>query len=146
MGFTTPAFIRKNTAELRKKLEELGYKLNNGKWMGKYLVAFRIKETKEWRYVASPEWDLQNNPDIDVSIDCGTNENLFLAIAALRDDTDNNQLFTNGKGDWGIYWDGSDGGLSGMNFHGIPNDFEIDNYHKATVNELIEYFKTKEEL
>lgn len=25
MGFTTPCFIRKNTPELRKKLEELGY-------------------------------------------------------------------------------------------------------------------------
>lgn len=145
MGFTTPCFIRKNTPELRKKLEELGYKLNNGKWMGKYLAAFQIKETKEWRYVASPEWDLQNNPDIDVSIDCGTNEELFLAIASLRDDTNNNQLFTNDKGDWGIYRDGSDGGLSGMDFYGMPNDFEIDNYHKATVNELIEHFKTKEE-
>lgn len=145
MGFTTPCFIRKNTPELRKKLEELGHKLNNGKWMGKYLAAFQIKETKEWRYVASPEWDLQNNPDIDASIDCGTNEELFLAIASLRDDTNNNQLFTNDKGDWGIYRDGSDGGLSGMDFYGMPNDFEIDNYHKATVNELIEHFKTKEE-
>ncbi len=145
MGFTTPCFIKKNTPELRKKLEELGYKLNNGKWMGKYLAAFQIKETKEWRYVASPEWDLQNNPDIDASIDCGTNEELFLAIASLRDDTDNNQLFTNGNGDWGIYRDGSDGGLSGMDFYGMPNDFEIDNYHKATVDELIEHFKTKEE-
>lgn len=73
------------------------------------------------------------------------NEELFLAIAALKDDTDNNQLFTNGKGDWGIYRDGSDGGLSGMDFYGMPNDFEIDNYHKATVDELIEHFKTKEE-
>lgn len=27
MGFTTPAFIRKNTPELRKRLEALGYKL-----------------------------------------------------------------------------------------------------------------------
>lgn len=29
MGFTTPCFIRKNTPELRKKLEELRYKLLN---------------------------------------------------------------------------------------------------------------------
>lgn len=78
-------------------------------------------------------------------VDCGTNEELFLAIAALRDDTDNNQLFTNGKGDWGIYRDGSDGGLSGMDFYGMPNDFNLSYYHKATVNELIEHFKTKEE-
>lgn len=32
--FTTPCFIRKNKPELRKNLEELGYKLNHGKWMG----------------------------------------------------------------------------------------------------------------
>lgn len=79
------------------------------------------------------------------SIDCGTNEELFLAIAALKDDTDNNQLFTNGKGDWGIYRDGSDGGLFGMDFYGVPNDFNLSYYHKATVDELIEHFKTKEE-
>lgn len=54
-------------------------------------------------------------------------------------------IFTNGKGDWGIYRDGSDGCLSGMDFYGMPNDFKIDNYHKATVDELIEHFKTKEE-
>lgn len=78
-------------------------------------------------------------------VDCGTNEELFLAIAALRDDTDNNQLFTNGKCDWGIYRDGSDGGLSGMDFYGVPNDFNLSYYHKATVDELIEHFKTKEE-
>lgn len=29
MGFTTPCFIRKNTQELRKKLEELGYEILN---------------------------------------------------------------------------------------------------------------------
>lgn len=74
-------------------------------------------------------------------IDCGTNEELFLAIAALRDDTGDNQLFTNEKGDWGIYRDGSDGGLPGMDFYGMPNDFNLSYYHKATVNELIEHFK-----
>ncbi len=30
------------------------------------------------------------------SVDCGTNEDLFLAIAALRDDTDKYQWFTDG--------------------------------------------------
>lgn len=136
MGFTTPCFIRKNTPELRKKLEILGYKLNNGKWMGKCLATFRIKETKEWRYVATPEWDLQNNPDIDISIDCGTNEEFFLGIAALRDDTDKYQWFTDGN-KWimcpaikfSTYW--------------VYNDIDvnIDTVHKATVDELIEHFK-----
>ena len=29
MGFTTPCFIRKNTPELRRELEELGYEILN---------------------------------------------------------------------------------------------------------------------
>lgn len=45
--FTTHCFIRKNSPELRKNLEELGYKLNHGKWMGKHLATFRIMEAKE---------------------------------------------------------------------------------------------------
>lgn len=148
MGFTTPAFIRKNTPELRKKLEGLGYLFIPNGW-------------NEWRipienceYLLCDTDTYQGNPisyytgkvcKPNLGIDCGTNEELFLALAALRDDTDNNQLFTNGKGYWGIYWDSHDGGLSGMNFFGIPNDFDLSNYHKATVNELIEYFKEEEE-
>ncbi len=132
MGFTTPCFIRKNTEALREKLEEVGYKM--------------LSPIEYDNLECSDNWvnDVKILNDCN-GIDCGTNEELFLAIAALKDDTDNNQLFTNGKGDWGIYRDGSDGGLSGMDFYGMPNDFEIDNYHKASVNELIEHFKTKDE-
>ena len=69
----------------------------------------------------------------------------FLAIATLRDDTDNNQVFINGKGDWGIWRDNTKyDGLSGIDFYGMPNDLNVDNYHKATVEELIEHFKEKE--
>ena len=140
MGFTTPCFIRKSTYKLRKKLDELGYRLI-GAELNEDLCIF-----------TSPECGLYNieffnnipHPDETDSVDCGTNEELFLAIAALKDNTDNNQLFTNGKGDWGIYRDGSDGGLSGMDFYGMPNDFNLPYYHKATVDELIEHFKGKE--
>lgn len=139
MGFTTPCFIRKNTPELRKKLEELGYKNRNLYFYDCIGVVYDGFDCiSQWMFGSI--WDFAD------CIDCGTNEELFLAIAALRDDTDNNQLFTNGKGDWGIYRDGSDRGLSGMDFYGMPNDFNLLHYHKATVNELIEYFKTKEEL
>ena len=139
MGFTTPCFIRKNTPELRKKLAVLGYKYG-------YRADFRhdIIYVDAERNEFFPTFS-SNITDDEIAIDCGTNEELFIVIAALRDDTDNNQLFTNGKGYWGIYWDSHDGGLSGMNFFGIPNDFDLSNYHKATVNELIEYFKEEEE-
>ena len=54
MGFTTPCFIRKNTPELRKKLEILGYKLNNGKWMGKCLATFRIRKQRNGDMLQTP--------------------------------------------------------------------------------------------
>lgn len=155
MGFTTPCFIRKNTKELRKELEELGYEiLNSGDTTldaHNYDGKGNHKSIEEGKAIITSYGNLYGVVyDVDTvtkkgRIDCGINEELFLAIASLRDDTNNNQLFTNDKGDWGIYRDGSDGGLSGMDFYGMPNDFEIDNYHKATVNELIEHFKTKEE-
>ena len=129
MGFTTPCFIRKSTYKLRKKLDELGYRL------------FGAELNEDLCIFTSPECGLYNieffnnipHPDETDSVDCGTNEELFLAIAAFN--TDNNQLFTNGKGDWG---------LSGMDFYGMPNDFNLPYYHKATVDELIEHFKGKE--
>lgn len=139
MGFTTPCFIRKNTPELRKKLEELGYKNRN-------LYFYDCIGVVYDGFDCISQWMFRSIWDFADCIDCGVNEDLFLAIAALRDDTDKNQLFTNDKGDWGIYQDGSNGGLLGMDFYGMPNDFNLSHYHKATVNELIEYFKTKEEL
>lgn len=76
-------------------------------------------------------------------IDCGTNEFLFFAIAALRDDTDNGQVFVNGKGDWGIRRDFNNGFI--MEYLYLPNDFNEENYHKASVEELIEIFKGMKE-
>ena len=139
MGFTTPAFIRKNTSDLRKKLERLGYYLHPeciDDDRGNYLFVNR-----EY-YLNRP---LGYSEELSRSIDCGTNEDLFLAIAALRDDTDDKQIFTNGKGDFAICReDEKCGGLNGLEYVNMPNDFNIDNYHKATVEELIEHFKEKE--
>lgn len=93
----------------------------------------------------SPECGLYNieifsnipHPEETDSIDCGTNENLFLAIAALRDDTDRKQWFTDG-----YHWEICPDEVAYINAW-------IDRYgyspHKATVEELIEHFKEKEE-
>lgn len=134
MGFTTPAFIRRNTPELRKKLEELGYYLHPecvDDDRGNYLFVNR------GYYLNRPLGYLE---ELSRSIDCGTNENLFLAIAALRDDTDKNQWFTDGdkwilclKIKFSTYWVCNDIGVN------------LDTIHKASVEELIEHFKVKEE-
>lgn len=146
MGFTTPAFIRKNTPELRKRLEALGYKpllsIEDGECLS------TTSNLGHYHSIRSEQFDNKDphsTYDCAGRIDCGTNESLFLAISALRDDTDDNQLFINDKGDWGIWRDNTKyDGLSGIDFYGMPNDLNVDNYHKATTEELIEHFKGKE--
>lgn len=129
MGFTTAAFIRRYTPDLRKKLKELGYK--------NYGNPFQITDDSKLITTIDGEYVPYNVPLDDSFIDCGINEKLFLAIAALRDDTDRKQWFTDGY-HWGI----------------CPDEVAyinawIDRYgyspHKATVEELIEHFKEKEE-
>lgn len=143
MGFTTAAFIRRNTPELRKKLEELGYK-DSSTVQDSYTAIYTDEEEGEFftQY-------LSNITDDEIAVDCGTNEDLFLALAALRDDTNENQWFTNGK-EWAyhprtnycapcviIY--------KTLAFDYIPEDTNMENYYKATVEELIEHFRGKEE-
>jgi hypothetical protein len=95
MGFTTPCFIRKNTPELRKKLEELGYIKNSPKWTDDCNIVWAYQYSEEKGF-DTPHYVIANAFDIPFDkhsrlcgkfIDCGTNEELFLAIAALRDDT-----------------------------------------------------------
>ena len=126
--FTQKCFIRKNTPELVKKLEELGYKAlfsaRNG--YGKYLYAFNGT-------VVGGEYNAYDEKT--GFIDCGTNEELFLAIAALRDDSDKFQYFTNG-----VFWIK----CSQLELkHELDNNYEefcVADFHKATVSELIEHF------
>lgn len=88
------------------------------------------------------------------SVDCGTNEELFLAIAALRDDSNYMQWFITDS-ILSVSYDDSIGNdhyfteLKGIMFFWDENwdnaTIISGRYHKATVDELIEYFKTKEE-
>lgn len=147
MGFTTPCFIRKNTQELRRGLKELGYFNNSPQWTNNcsiiWAYQYPMKGFDTPNYVIADSFDIPFNKHSALCgkfIDCGTNEELFLAIAALRDDTDKYQWFTDGdkwilcpKIKFSTYW---------VYYH---IDVNTDTIHKATVNELIEHFKTKEE-
>ena len=133
MGFTTAAFIRKNTPELRNKLEELGYYLHPeciDDDRGNYLFVNR-----EY-YLNRPLGYLE---EFSRSIDCGTNEDLFLALAALMDDIDIHQWFTDGK-----EWFQCRFLKVGMHYSDKP-EILFERWHKATVEELIEHFRGKEE-
>jgi hypothetical protein len=130
MGFTTAAFIRRNTPELRKKLEELGYK--------KYGNPFQITDDSKLITTIDGEYVPYNVPLDDSFIDCGTNEALFLAIAALRDDTDKNQWFTDGN-----LWFKCGDEMCDETIKYYLNRYNRE-IHKASVEELIEHFKEKE--
>ena len=141
--FTQPCFIRKNTPELRKKLEELGY--INGAWESPhfeypYLECWPNRKfglfKGEGFYMTEDDYRLDGkvwtyNPKGDV-IDCGDNEELFLALAALRDDSDKNQWFTDDTCD---IWE--------MSEYELPSHYMQLEGHKATIEEIIEHFKNK---
>ena len=137
MGFTTPCFIRKNTQELRRGLEELGYKM--------------LSPIEYDNLECSDNWvnDIKSLNDCN-GIDCGMNEELFLAIAALRDDSNYMQWFITDS----ILSVSYDDSIGNDHYFTEPKgimffwDENWDNatiiagrYHKATVDELIEYFQ-----
>lgn len=76
------------------------------------------------------------------AIDCGENEELFLALAAMRDDTNDGQIFMNNIGDYAIYHEelAELDGNNGFEFKGLPRCLEPTLYHKATVEEIIKHF------
>lgn len=129
MGFTTPCFIRKNTPELRKKLEELGYK--------EYGNPFQITDYSKLITTIDGEYVPYNVLLDDSWIDCGVNEDLFLAIAALRNDIDIHQWFTDSK-----EWFQCRFLKVGMHYSDKP-EILFKKWHKATVEELMEHFKEK---
>lgn len=134
MGFSTPAFIRKNTPELRKKLEKLGYNHPTDVIEDERFCIATSPVNCNYHIIIKGAFDATNpyrTWNCAGRIDCGTNEELFLAIAALRDDTDKLQWFISPEGAW-VYNKDCDSIL------------EVFKLHKATVNELIEYFKEME--
>ena len=149
-NFLQPCYIKKNTQELRDELRKLGLRCCNGKAWGKYLCTFYNPYLHEMMFVGSPEWDLKNNPSILTSIDCGTNEDLFLAIAALRNDTDKYQWFVNNTYNklWCLCIENTFHFETYPDLHTCASFISLgecvdakDEWHKAAVRELIEHFK-----
>ena len=83
--FTQKCFIRKNTPEIRKKLEELGYKdYGNLRFYGDPIIIYcNFNHFFTSPFVLEGE---QYRGKYDNFIDCGDDQELFLALAALRDD------------------------------------------------------------
>lgn len=144
--FTTSCYIRKNTPELRKKLEEFGYHIcacaefEDSVWLNNLLETSSIHG---WGFLGEDapfntqeealrvfEFESKDN-----KVDCGTNEPLFLALAALRDDSDYMQWFCDySGGNWTLCTERVHrGNREWHTEHGI--------LHKASVEEIIKHFK-----
>ena len=155
MAFLYKAFIRKNSPELRAKLEDLGY--TNGAWE---TPRFHYPYLSVWPnpkfglfkgegfYMTEDDYRLDGKvweykPREDV-IDCGDNEELFLAVAALKDDTDKEQWFIYDSMDCKVeqlrdrFWfKCEEDKVEDHMFY----DAMFLNCKKATIEELIEHFK-----
>ena len=154
MGFTTRCFIRKNSKELQEKLADIGYSIcrcvnfTNAEWLNTLTINGTVHgkgyfdeemEFHDWAVEKELNRFVIGNPTY---IDCGENEDLFLAIAALRDDSDIHQWFIMDiesyvnihAGDWFIATDRIGGKHVGTQIEPLY-------CHKATVGELINHFK-----
>ena len=128
--FTTSCFIQKCTPILIEKLVELGYKI-----VGKTTLSYGIFcNNGKIKICSTNEQPSIKNKNF---IQCYDNEELFLALAVLRDDTDKYQYFicdkvsvTLGK----TYYPGD------YLYYQYDEFFDKQNWHKATVEELIEHF------
>ena len=164
MSFTTRCFIRKNSKELQEKLADIGYSIcrcvnfENSVWLDTFPINGTVHgkgyfdeemEFPDWTVEKELRRFVSDNPSY---IDCGTNEELFLAIASIRDDTDRHQYFVldtdvsyygnvTPKGNFFICEEHK--AVVDFDKDGNPDVFSNRNIpaHKATVEELINHFK-----
>lgn len=157
--FLYPCYVI-NTPGIIEHLEKIGYKRNCYDHLlnSKYIYAYQYPIEG----FDSPNWTIADSLDLmccsgsalnDKFIDCGNNKELFLAISALRSDSDYMQWFVcEFTGDWYLheqkcrhidcyyYVEGEDDNLTdtvmGEKYPHYP-------YHKATLEELKKQFKNE---
>ena len=139
--FTTPCYIRKNTSQLRKKLEELGYTLlPNG--YAEWNIPIEELPYLQCNTERNLPYYIGKNGWMD-GVDCGINEQLFLALAALRDDSDKSQWFCDNEEEvYKSFFFCKDDDVE-QHIHNEMDGWDCEDFHKATPAELIEHFKEK---
>lgn len=143
--FIQSCFIRENTPELVIKLKELEYDVSKINENSQAIVTYHSCKRAEG--ITIDYYDSVVSKDIiNKTIDCGINDELFISLASLRDDTDKNQWFIYDNSDW------ADKDESTRKFILCTED-KIENFmcidcmwndcKRATTEELIDYFNNK---
>lgn len=148
MTFTTPCFVRVENPEKRKELIEW---LNN---IGRRPTSYSESDRSPWFTAYATGRFCQTNgfhmhPEMAQKngyINCGKNIELFKALAAMNDENDQEQ--------WYAYTEyPTNEGKNGVrkfvfneparfdSFVDVPSGY----YRKATAEEIVEYFKNKEQ-
>lgn len=161
--FLQSCFIRNNTPRLRERLQRLGYDIKEISLRSE-CIATAPNVSKA--IGISKDMFNDNNPhrtwNCNGRIDCGTDEYLFLAIAALRNDTDKNQWFVNKEGEFCKCFSNEfshftfDSEILGVLLDNLVGDCcspcegkplvpheDTKDWHKATVEELINFFNKR---
>ena len=131
MAFIQHCFIRKNTPEIINRLKVLGIPHND----------FDDCD-RPWITVNHGMWisvDVGYDRLFPDEIDCGDNEELFFALAALRDDTDKYQWIIDEANEcFGV-----DDSWMICDRHDMNDRVVYTHYRKATVEEIIKCFKNR---
>lgn len=139
--FKVDCFIRKDTPELRQRLRDLGYKIcpcsdfEGSIWLSILPINGTVHgvgfcDSTGWSHIDAQHVALAKflfDAQDDGSIDCGDNEELFIALAALRDDTAKNQWFVVDN-------------IWVKCYNDVPDKYIQLNGHKATPEEIIKHF------
>lgn len=129
MAFIQHCFIRKNNIEIINRLKALGIPHNDYDDCDRPWIAVNYG-----MWITVDEGYDELFPD---EIDCGDNEKLFFALAALRDDTDKNQWIIDEANEcFGV-----DDSWAICDKHDMNDRVVYTHYRKATVEEIIERFK-----
>lgn len=135
MKFTTPCFVRVEDEryELISWLEDVGYDCSTARvdvgYYGKTEPVFVVANDDDCR--------IQHNRPMSIhEYDCGTDIELFKALAAMNNENDRWQWFTGELNKESIWWKCNQSDKRERYMKGCL-------LHKATAEEVIEHFKNR---
>ena len=137
--FYQPCFIRNANKNLIYFISGLGYT--------PMYKTYRLNIEGNNLVLEGGTWHFTDSDNHPYCLDCGTNVSLFLALAALRAGNDKAQWFKENNYDLRVRcaslkfqfykWENINGSWVEVSL--------VDNFHKATVQELIEHFNSLKE-
>ena len=137
MGHVTRCFLRRCEPWITDELHRMGGRSGTALW---YLPLTMIAVDNDSYRSVDDENGNAGRLIEEGYVDCGYNVSLFLFLASMRDDTDNDQLFTNGTDGATKGEAAGRSGLPGFEYFTFPRDVDTP-LHKATREEILNCFK-----